>query len=96
MLCACQPVHGTFVAEDDRALPGSFAVDAFGLTLADDDVGESGAVLEDEHGILLARLRLALTDGCCVVVVAAAEPATSERKVQACILEEIISFRRWR
>lgn len=56
----------TFVAEDDRALPGSFAVDAFGLTLADDDVGESGAILEDEHGVLLARLRLALTDGCWV------------------------------
>lgn len=41
---------------------GSAAVDALGLRGTDDDVGESGAVLEDEHRVLLTGLGLALAD----------------------------------
>lgn len=44
-------------------LPGAQAVDALGLAGADDDVGEGGAVLEDEHGLVLTGLALVLTDG---------------------------------
>ena len=41
---------------------GAAAMDALGLVGADDDVGEGGAVLEDEHGVVLARLGLVLAD----------------------------------
>jgi hypothetical protein len=42
--------------------PCSSAVNAFGLVGTDDDIGKRGAVLENENGVRLARLRLALAD----------------------------------
>lgn len=46
-------------------LPGAQAVDALSLAGADDDVGEGGAVLEDEHGLVLTGLVLVLADRGC-------------------------------
>lgn len=42
---------------------GALAVHALGLAGADDDVGEGGAVLEDEHGVLFTGLGLVFADG---------------------------------
>lgn len=41
---------------------GAKAVDALGLVGADDDVGDGGAVLEDEDGVVAASLLLFLAD----------------------------------
>lgn len=43
-------------------LPSSLAVNTLGLGSTDDDVGESGAILQNEHGILLTSLILTLAD----------------------------------
>ena len=59
-----EPMSTLFLCFQAGDLPGSLAVDTLGLTLPDDDIGECGTVLEDEHGVLLARLGLTLTDGC--------------------------------
>lgn len=42
--------------------PSTLAVDTFGLRCADDYVGKSGAVLENEHSILLTSFSLALAN----------------------------------
>lgn len=54
-------------------LPGAQAVDALSLAGANDDVGEGGAVLKDEHGLVLAGLALVLADGGYGVLVSNAE-----------------------
>lgn len=41
----------------------------FGLAGANNDVGERCAVLKDEHGVLLASLRLTLAYGSCKLLV---------------------------
>lgn len=43
-------------------LPSSLAVNTLGLGSTDDDVGEGGTILKNEHGILLTSLILTLAD----------------------------------
>jgi hypothetical protein len=42
--------------------PSTLAVDTFGLRCADNHVGKSGTVLENEHSILLTSFALALAN----------------------------------
>lgn len=46
-------------------IPSSLAVNTLGLASSDDDVREGSTVLENEHGILLAGLRLPLAHLAC-------------------------------
>lgn len=46
-----------------KSLPSSLAVDTLGLGSTNDDIGEGGTILKNEHGILLSSLILPLADG---------------------------------
>jgi hypothetical protein len=59
---------------------GALAVDALGLVGANNDVGDGGAVLEDEDGIVGARLALALADDLCGTVLVGGPGMTREWK----------------
>lgn len=56
--------HLADIAEPDVGQSaGSLAVDALELVLSNDDVAQGCAVLQDEHGVVIAYIRLALLSG---------------------------------